>query len=83
MPASVNSSPVAELVAEPSTVKSELIERRVRVTGAVWFAPEIPDAAEERLRARARRQALVMMVVSGCISLMAVYGIWCLLRVVV
>ena len=83
MPASDSPSSAAGLVAEAPAPNPNLIRHRMRVMEWRWLAPEIPDATESRLRRRARRQALAMMVASSCISVMALYGVWRLLLVLI
>jgi len=80
MPASDSPSSAAGLVAEAPVRNANPIRHRARAMEWARFAPEIPDAAESRLRRRARRQALAMMVASSCISIMALYGVWRLLH---
>lgn len=58
------------------------------VTGSHWAqvaetwmrTTQIPNAEETRLRRRARRQALALMVASSLLSILVLYGLWTLLR---
>jgi hypothetical protein len=43
------------------------------------YRAERPGAQESELRRRAHRQALALMVASGVVSTLALYGIWTLL----
>lgn len=42
-----------------------------------------PGANEVELRRRARRQALALMIASSVLSMLAIYGLWTLLRAVI
>lgn len=82
MPASDPVSSMTVLIAEASDTAAARSRRRERVIEAWDLAPEIPDAIERGLRRRARRQALALMIASSLASILALYGVWTLLRVV-
>jgi len=82
MPASDTSSSVAGIVAEATVDDLARARRRARAVESRKPAREIPDANEAGLQRRARRQALALMIASGLVSILALYGVWTLLRAV-
>lgn len=83
MAVSGSSSPMAKFVAEAPNEGEVHTRRRVQVVEA-WQADREPsDAVESRLRRRARRQALALMVASSLASVLALYAMWVLLRAVI
>jgi hypothetical protein len=80
MPASDNRSSVHGYVADPPANPDVTRLRGAHIAATWQRAQHIPDAQETRLRRRARRQAVALMVASSVISILALYGIWTLLR---
>jgi len=82
MPASDPRSSVHGYVAKPPANPDITRLRQERI--APWqHAQQVPDALEIALRRRARQQALALIVASSLVSILALYGIWTLLRRVI
>jgi len=73
----------AGLVAEPSAQNERPMPYRAPVTQRAFLAPDVPDATEIKLRRRARRQALALMLASSVMSLVVLYGAWRLLHALI
>jgi len=80
MPARDNPLSSAGLVADPPAQNGRAHRTRASVAGRVWLAPDVLGATEIKLRRRAHRQALALMIASSFISIMALYGVWRLLH---
>ncbi len=83
MTGGLSSTSVADFVAEAPDNVDMAARRRFRVIEPLQDAVEHVEAGENGLRRRAHRQALAMMVASGTISTLALYGVWVLLRSVI
>jgi hypothetical protein len=83
MPAPDSPISAAGLVADPPVQDKRISQYRAPVTERAWLAPAVPDATEKKLRRRARRQALALMVASSFVSVMALYGVWRLLHALI
>lgn len=80
MPASDPRSSVHGYVADPPA-NPDITRLRQERGAAAW--QQVADAREIGLRRRARQQALALMVASSLVSILALYGIWTLLRRVI
>jgi hypothetical protein len=83
MPVSDDRSSAHGYVADPPVNPDATRVRETRIAESWRHARQIPDVQESRLRRRARRQALALMVASSLVSILALYGIWTLLRGVI
>lgn len=83
MSLSHGSSSAAGFVAEAPTKPNVVVLSRPRLTAVPFNRVEDPSVEENRLQRRARRQALGLMVASGLVSMLALYGMWTLLRTVI
>lgn len=80
MSATHSSPSVVGFVAE-APVRSDFGARCGGATaGSSQNNAELADAQENKLRQRAHRQALFLMVVSSVLSIAAAYGAWTLLH---
>jgi hypothetical protein len=80
MLASDNQSSAAGFVADPPPKLDAMTLRRARVAETWQHTKQVQDAQQTRLQRRARRLGLALMVASCVVSILAVYGIWILLR---
>lgn len=83
MPANDSRSSVHGYVADAPANPDVTQAQGARVAEAWQRARQIPDAREAQSKRRARRQALALMVASGLVSILVLYGIWTLLRSVI
>jgi fatty acid desaturase len=80
MTANDNPLSAAGLVADTSNQNVHSLRQRPPATKRIWQAPGAADPTEEKLRRRARRQGLALMIASGLISIIVLYGVWWLLH---
>jgi hypothetical protein len=83
MSASRRSTSLAGIVAEAPAKLSVVARRAPSVADAFQDRVEHPDTRENGLRRRVHRQALMLMLASSLVSILALYGIWTLLRGVI
>lgn len=83
MSASDNGSSMTGLVSDAAAARPHVQRHRWNGAEARQPALEVPDAAERRAQRRARRVALILMVASGLVSIVTLYGAWTLLRLAI